>query len=329
MANPVAAYRAENGIAQAGSYDPTVVAWIRQAAQATGADPSALLATALQESGAQRGRVGDNGTSFGPFQDHEGGALGSHPASWANTYGAVLDRAQQFARLDVHGGVGAAAVQRPANQTLYAQGVNSLLSRASAILGTPLGATPATPTAVSAREPGSLSYNPTNTLNFVNALLDGASADRLAMLGSRLTHAGTSSAPAASPSPLPSAAGAGTSPPAKVGGDYKVGNFEGTKVAAWMVPALNYARANGWQGKLTSGLRSTQLQALLYKRYQNGGNIAAKPGQSNHEIQNGGAFDATDASQLNSILKNFKGQRPIWAPTVGLNDSVHFSVNGH
>lgn len=133
--DPTAAYRAQQGMAPVTqSYDPKVVGWIVQAAKATGADPAALLATSIQESGARTGAVGDNDTSFGPFQMHRGGALGSHSPAWANSYDAVLNRAQEFRRLQVHGGPGAAAVQRPADRSLYAQGVGSHLQQAHAIL---------------------------------------------------------------------------------------------------------------------------------------------------------------------------------------------------
>jgi len=153
--NPTAAYRGQNGIPQTGGADPNVVTQIMQAAHQTGADPQALLATALQESGAQRGRVGDNGTSFGPFQFHQGGALAGHSPAWANSYQAILNRAQEFKRLGVHGGVGAAAVQRPLDRALYAQGVNSLLGKADSILDTREGQ-PGAPSAMPApRSPGS------------------------------------------------------------------------------------------------------------------------------------------------------------------------------
>jgi len=135
--SPTSAYNAQNGVVAKGTYDPVVVDWVRQAAAETGADPVALLATSLQESGAQRGRVGDAGTSYGPFQFHRGGALANHTPQWANTYEAVLNRAQEFKRLGVRGGTGAAAVQRPRDPHLYAKGVDSLLSRAAAILGDP------------------------------------------------------------------------------------------------------------------------------------------------------------------------------------------------
>lgn len=133
--DPTAAYRKQQGLAPiTQSYDPNLVAMVVKAAKATGADPKALLATAIQESGARFGAVGDGGTSYGPFQFHKGGALGTHDSTWANSYEAVLNRAQEFKRLGVHHGKGAAAVQRPADQTLYAQGVDSHSSQAASIL---------------------------------------------------------------------------------------------------------------------------------------------------------------------------------------------------
>lgn len=116
------------------SYDPRLVAMVVKAAKATGADPTALLATAIQESGARFGAVGDGGTSYGPFQFHKGGALANHDAAWANSYEAVLNRAQQFAKDQVHHGKGAAIVQGPLDKALYAQGVDSHTSQAAAIL---------------------------------------------------------------------------------------------------------------------------------------------------------------------------------------------------
>lgn len=115
--------------------DPRVIDWVKRAAQATGADPAALLATSLTESGARTGAVGDQGTSYGPFQFHRGGALGSHSPAWANSYAAALNRAQEFQRLGVHGGKGAAAVQRPADPSGYALKVQGNLGEARRLLG--------------------------------------------------------------------------------------------------------------------------------------------------------------------------------------------------
>lgn len=111
-------------------------------------------------------------------------------------------------------------------------------------------------------------------------------------------------------------------------GGNRVANFEGTPVAAWMVPALKFARQHGWTGKLTSGVRTYAQQAALYANRGSNPNPVAPPGKSNHEIENGGAFDATQPQQLNRVLQGFTGQRPVWAPTVGLKDPVHFSLTG-
>lgn len=147
--SPVDQYRAQQGMAPVThSFDPKLVSWIRQAAAETGADPAALLATSLQESGARlNGPAGDGGTSFGPFQFHRGGALGNHSPAWASTYEAVLNRAHEFAKGQVHHGKGAAAVQRPRDQRLYARGVDSFADEARAILGKGLAQKPKRPKA--------------------------------------------------------------------------------------------------------------------------------------------------------------------------------------
>lgn len=50
-----------------------VIDYVRQVAPAKGLDPSAVLAVASQEG--LGGGIGDSGTSFGPWQLHQGGAL--------------------------------------------------------------------------------------------------------------------------------------------------------------------------------------------------------------------------------------------------------------
>lgn len=94
-----------------------------------------MLATEITEDGARLGVIGDNGTSAGSFQFHRGGALGNHPFSWADTYPAFLNRAQEFARLQVHHGKGAAAIQRPADPTGYATKVDANTAEARRLLG--------------------------------------------------------------------------------------------------------------------------------------------------------------------------------------------------
>lgn len=101
-----------------------------------------------------------------------------------------------------------------------------------------------------------------------------------------------------------------------------VGHFEGTAVAAWIAPILEYARERGWKGSVTSGYRSFAEQKAIYDR---GTRPAAKPGTSNHEFTAfpGGAVDVSNAEQLSQILQGSKyAHMLVWA---GSKDPVHFS----
>jgi hypothetical protein len=101
-----------------------------------------------------------------------------------------------------------------------------------------------------------------------------------------------------------------------------VGDFEGTKVAGWISPILQYAREHGWKGSVNSGYRSFQDQTRIYN---SGVRPAAKPGTSNHEGTEfpRGAVDVSDAAQLADILsKSPYRKRLVWA---GAKDPVHFS----
>jgi cell wall-associated NlpC family hydrolase len=137
--------------------NPAVVQAIIAAAQRTGADPIALLATGLQESGLRYNAVGDQGTSFGPYQYHRGGALGSHTPAWAMSNAEIQDEAQRFAQNQIHHGVGAAALQRPADPTGYAAGVESRIPTARALLAQYRGASPPATLPTAARHPPSAS----------------------------------------------------------------------------------------------------------------------------------------------------------------------------
>ncbi len=109
--------------------------------------------------------------------------------------------------------------------------------------------------------------------------------------------------------------------------------FEGTVVAAWIVPWLEKAREHGWKGWLTSGWRDPLYsQQLCY-------NMCGAPScpgkcaglKSNHVgkgNKNGdpGAVDLTDyytfgriMAELNSPLHN----------SIGPSDPVHFSASGN
>ena len=93
-------------------------------------DPVLAVTVALLESGLDPHAIGDYMTSFGLFQLHEGGELGSMTAEEAfdpvlNTRTALpyLAHAQQP---DLNPGQIAAAAQRPLHKNLYALQVNTM-----------------------------------------------------------------------------------------------------------------------------------------------------------------------------------------------------------
>lgn len=102
-------------------------------ARANGVDPRLAIAMAWQESGLRNSATGDNGSSFGLFQLHIGGMLGSHSQAWArnprNNAGLALRSLAHTANRGNYGSPGAlaAASQRPADPSGYASSVNSLM----------------------------------------------------------------------------------------------------------------------------------------------------------------------------------------------------------
>lgn len=99
-------------------------------------------------------------------------------------------------------------------------------------------------------------------------------------------------------------------------------HFGDKKVAAWIAPALEYAKSKGWKGNVESGFRTRAEQEHIYN---SGVRPAAKPGTSNHEFTAfpGGAIDVSDAEQLSHILRSSKyAKLLVWA---GSKDPVHFS----
>lgn len=102
---------------------------IAQQARQTGADPLTLLATAMVESNLNPRAVGDNGTSYGLFQMHVGGAGGrTHDEArrYLDPQTAIENRARHFR--GGSGGAFAASVQRPADPSGYARKVDATIA---------------------------------------------------------------------------------------------------------------------------------------------------------------------------------------------------------
>lgn len=89
----------------------SVVNLIRYYARVYGVDPLAAMAVASVEGGLRWGAVGDNGTSFGPFQLHIGGALppGKGPA-FANSEAGIQYAIRSMAAAGAKGKKGVAAI---------------------------------------------------------------------------------------------------------------------------------------------------------------------------------------------------------------------------
>lgn len=107
------------------------------------------------------------------------------------------------------------------------------------------------------------------------------------------------------------------------GGGGGGGNVHG--LVPQVLRALAWARSHGWRGGVNSGFRTYAEQAVLYARYLAGGNIAAPPGQSNHE--SGQAVDVSDIPGFAAAMASAPPGSRLYSRVPG--DPVHFSVTGY
>lgn len=117
---------------------------LAQAAKEKGLTPQqykAFVATSKVESGLRPDAVGDNGTSYGLFQHHVGGAGGSSHQSarrYLDPLTSARERAQWFKKNNITTGAGAASLQRPADPSGYARKVNAVLGGGGPVLNAPV-----------------------------------------------------------------------------------------------------------------------------------------------------------------------------------------------
>jgi len=97
-------------------------------------------------------------------------------------------------------------------------------------------------------------------------------------------------------------------------------------IAGWIVPILEWARAHGWPGTVTSGYRTFYEQAQLNAA----GAFSAPAGLSNHEttVYPGGAVDVTDPGRLLAVLAHHHGIPKLVGGVLGPVDPEHFSATG-
>lgn len=111
-----------------------------------------------------------------------------------------------------------------------------------------------------------------------------------------------------------------------------VGKYDGVPVAKWMIPYLEWARANGWAGRLTSGWRDPHFSQSLCESICG---APTCPGRcagltSNHvgSAPPKGAVDVTDYGTFGSLMARCPIQ-PHLQNLISATDPVHFSVSGH
>lgn len=110
-----------------------------------------------------------------------------------------------------------------------------------------------------------------------------------------------------------------------------VGTYDGVRVANWMIPYLQWARAHGWKGRLVSGWRDPNYsQRLCYSMC----GAPSCPGRcaglsSNHvgSVKPRGAVDVTDYYRFGQLMRACPYSPHIFNG-LGSRDPVHFSVSG-
>jgi hypothetical protein len=116
-----------------------IINLIYQIAPKYGADPRLMAAVAQVESGFNPGAVGDNGSSYGLFQDHVGGAGGSthgEARRYLDPRLSIAHAAQRFK--GARSAADAYGVQRPANREDYIAKVSAALGGKPSGLNAPV-----------------------------------------------------------------------------------------------------------------------------------------------------------------------------------------------
>jgi hypothetical protein len=109
-----------------------------------------------------------------------------------------------------------------------------------------------------------------------------------------------------------------------------VGTFDSRPVAAWLVPYLEWARANGWQGSLNSGYRTPEYSEHLCMGICGSvrcpGRCAGRTSNHTQRVKPQGAIDVSDYVRFGELMK-----RCPHSPRIFNNlpsDRVHYSSTG-
>lgn len=112
----------------------------------------------------------------------------------------------------------------------------------------------------------------------------------------------------------------------KVLGSSGVSWYQGKQVRSVLIPHLNWARAHGWRGYVTSGYRSPAYSEQLCRSMCGAPRCPGRcAGTSSNHVRT--AIDVSDYYTFGRLMKSCPHQPKIFNG-LGSRDPVHFSPNG-
>lgn len=110
-----------------------------------------------------------------------------------------------------------------------------------------------------------------------------------------------------------------------------VGHFDGKAVANWLIPYLEWARRNGWEGTVASGWRdpaySERLCYAMCGAPSCPGTCAGRSSNHSGSSKPRGAIDVTYYYSFGKIIAKCPYEPKIYN-ALGVRDPVHFSATG-
>lgn len=110
-----------------------------------------------------------------------------------------------------------------------------------------------------------------------------------------------------------------------------VKRFDGKPCATWLVLYLQWARKNGWRGRLNSGWRSPAYSDYLCRQMCGAprcpGRCAGRASNHAGSVKPRGAVDVSDYATFARLMRSCPLQPHIYN-ALGQRDPVHFSASG-
>ncbi len=110
-----------------------------------------------------------------------------------------------------------------------------------------------------------------------------------------------------------------------------VATFDGRQVAGWLKPYLDWARANGWKGTVTSGWRSPEYSEQVCRQQCGApscpGTCAGRSSNHAGRVKPAGAVDVSDIPRFAALMQRCPHSPHIFN-AIGAADPEHFSASG-